>query len=71
MYSLISGYLPKKYKLPRIQSTELKKVNKQKGPSEDASITLGREKKTIKGGRGREGAGWEKRGGGEKGNKIR
>ena len=45
MYSLISGYLPKKYKLPRIQSTKLKKVNKEKGSSEDASIPLGREKK--------------------------
>ena len=30
-----------------IQSTELKKVNKPKGPSEDASISLGREKKAI------------------------
>jgi hypothetical protein len=30
-----------------IQSTELKKVNKQKGPSKDASIPLKREKKTI------------------------
>jgi hypothetical protein len=42
MYSLISGYYPKKkYRIPRIQSTELK-VNKQKGPSEDASIPLER-----------------------------
>jgi hypothetical protein len=39
------------YRIPRIQSTELKKVNKQKGPSEDASIPLEREKKTITGGR--------------------
>ena len=35
-----------------VQSTELKKVNKPKGPSEDASIPLGREKKTIRGGKG-------------------
>jgi hypothetical protein len=35
-----------------IQSTELKKVSKPKGPSEDASIPLGREKKAIMGGRG-------------------
>jgi hypothetical protein len=33
MYSLISGYLPhtpckKKYRIPKIKSTELKKVNK-------------------------------------------
>ena len=28
MCSVISGYYPKKYRIPRIQSTELKKVNK-------------------------------------------
>jgi hypothetical protein len=28
MYLLISGYYPKKYRIARIQSTELKKVNK-------------------------------------------
>ena len=39
--------LAKKYRIPRIQSTELKKVNKLKGPSEDASILLGRGKKRI------------------------
>jgi hypothetical protein len=49
MYLPISGYQPKKYRIPRIQSTEPKKVNKQKGPSEDASIPLGREKITITG----------------------
>jgi hypothetical protein len=43
----------KKYRIPSIQSKELKKVTKQKSSSEDASIPLGREKKTIKGGRGR------------------
>ena len=31
--------------IPKIQSTELKKINKLKGPSEDASVLLGREKK--------------------------
>jgi hypothetical protein len=46
----------KKYRIPRIQSTELK-VNNQKGKSEDASIPLGREKKTNMGGRGRKGPG--------------
>ena len=46
----------KKYRIPRIQSTELKKVNKPKGPSENASITLGREKKGK--GREREKTGW-------------
>jgi hypothetical protein len=38
---------------PRIQSTELKKVNNPKGPSEDDAVPLVREKKIIKGdGRG-------------------
>ena len=38
--------LAKKYRIPRIQCTEFKKVNKLKGPSDDASsILLGREKK--------------------------
>jgi hypothetical protein len=39
------------YRIPRIQSTELKKVNKQTGPIEDASILLGKEKKAITGDR--------------------
>jgi hypothetical protein len=42
------------YRIPTIQSTEHKKDNKQKSPSEEASIPLGREKKTITGGRGRD-----------------
>jgi hypothetical protein len=46
--------------MPRIQSTRLKKVNKQKDPSEDALIPLGREKKTIPGARVRERPVWEK-----------
>jgi hypothetical protein len=37
------------YRIPRIQSTELKKANKPKGPSEEASIPLGGEKKAITG----------------------
>ena len=32
----------------KVQSTELKKVNKLKCPSEDASVPLGMEKKSIK-----------------------
>ena len=52
MYSLISGYSPQKCQIPKIQSTELKKVNKLKGPSEDASVPLGREKKAITSGEG-------------------
>ena len=34
-------------RIPKKQSTELKKVNKLKGPNEDASVSLGREKKAI------------------------
>jgi hypothetical protein len=37
----------KKYRITKIQSSELKKVNKLKGPSEDTSVLLGREKKAI------------------------
>jgi hypothetical protein len=48
--------------MPRIQSIELKKVSKQKGPSEDASVPLKREKKEIAGSRGREGPVWKKGG---------
>jgi hypothetical protein len=47
----------KKKKKYRIHFTKLKKVNKLKRPNEDASISLGREKKSITGG-GREGSGW-------------
>jgi hypothetical protein len=36
------------YKIHRIQSTELKKVNKPKGPSEDTSISLEKEEKKKK-----------------------
>jgi hypothetical protein len=39
----------KKYRIPKIESTELKKINKLKGPSEDASVLLGWEKKAITG----------------------
>jgi DNA-binding beta-propeller fold protein YncE len=37
----------KKYRLPKIQSMELRMINKLKVPSEDSSVTLGREKKTT------------------------
>jgi hypothetical protein len=48
MNSLISGTLPApKYRIPKIQSTELKRINKLKGPSEDSSVPLGWEKETI------------------------
>ena len=37
----------KKYRILKIQSTELKKVHKLRCPREDASVSLGREKKAI------------------------
>ena len=40
------------YRIPKIQSTELKKLNKLKCPSEDTSVPLGREKKAITSGEG-------------------
>jgi hypothetical protein len=49
---------PKKYRIPRVQSTELKKVNKPKDPNEGTSIPLGREKKAIAGGGERDGGTW-------------
>jgi hypothetical protein len=42
----------KKYRIPKIQSTKLRKAIKLKCPSEDASFPLGREKKTITSGEG-------------------
>jgi hypothetical protein len=38
---------PKKYRIPKKESTEHKKLNKLKGPSEDTSVPLGSEKKAI------------------------
>ena len=43
MYSLISGYYVNMYRIPKKKSTELRKFSKPKGPSEDASVPLGRE----------------------------
>ena len=34
------------FRIPRIQFTELRKVNEQKGPSEDVSIPLGEGKES-------------------------
>jgi hypothetical protein len=42
----------KNYRVPKIQSTELKKINKLKWPSEDTSVPLGRVKKAITSGEG-------------------
>ena len=45
------------HKMPKkIRPTELKKVNKLKGPSEDSPVSLWREKKAIT---GKEGGTWE------------
>jgi hypothetical protein len=52
------------YRIHKIQATGLKKFSKLKCPSEDASVSLGREKKAItsgEGGRdlgGKENGGW-------------
>jgi hypothetical protein len=43
---------PPKYRIPKIQSIELNKVNKLKCPSEDATVPLGREKKANTSGEG-------------------
>jgi hypothetical protein len=42
----------KTYGIPKIQSTEFKKLNKLKCPSEDASVPPEREKKAITSGEG-------------------
>ena len=50
---------PKKYRISRMQSTELKKVTKSKGPNEEASIPLGKKKKQSEEGGESEESGWE------------
>jgi hypothetical protein len=40
------------YRIHKIQSTDFKRLNKLKCPSEDASVPLGREKKEITSGVG-------------------
>ena len=47
----------KNYRIHRIQSTELKELNKLKFPSEDASVPIGREKKATTSGEGRKNMG--------------
>ena len=42
----------KPYRIHKIQSTEFKRLNKLKCPSEDASVPFGKEKKTIMSGEG-------------------
>lgn len=60
-YSLISRYQPR---IPRKQLTELKKFNKQKGPSENASVLHERGKKVVTEGWGK--AFWVREGGGRR-----
>lgn len=48
-----------KYRKPMLYSTDPKKPNKMKGPSEEAWISLRRESKIVIGGREREETGWE------------
>jgi hypothetical protein len=48
------------HRIPRIQSAELKKFSKLKGPSEDGSVLLEREKKAVTGVRWKEEHGWAK-----------
>ena len=47
----------KMYRILKIQSTELKKVNKPRGPRKHASVPLMREKRAITGGEREEGWG--------------
>jgi hypothetical protein len=37
----------KMYRIPKIQSTELKNINTLKRPNKDASVLIGKEKKAI------------------------
>jgi hypothetical protein len=41
------GWGGETYRIHKIQSTELKKLNKLKCPSEDAPVPLGKEKRAI------------------------
>jgi hypothetical protein len=70
----MSGYRtplsPQNYRIPMIVSMELKKVNKLKGPREDASVPLGREKKTTTRGKGRRNLGRKEYGVGSEGSLI-
>ena len=50
MYSLISGYQPKKLRIPKKQFIDLMKLKKKKGQKVDASVLLRRENKMLIGG---------------------
>jgi hypothetical protein len=59
--------LAKKYRIPLIQSTDSKKLNKKECLSEDASVSLRRRNKIVTGSTGMEGPGWVREGSGERG----
>jgi hypothetical protein len=70
-YELIDKWiLAIKYRLHIIHPTDLKKLKKKKGPSEDAWITLRRRKIVIRG-RGRKETGWKRGRRKEYGDRIR
>jgi hypothetical protein len=56
-----------KPRIPKIQSTELRKINKLKCPSEKDSVPLGREKKVITSEEGGRDLGWKVKGVGDEG----
>ena len=58
------------YKIPTIQSTELKKSSKPKGPNEDTSIPFRRERRQSQE-QGRKSGTWMGKATGEEGNMIR
>lgn len=63
--------ISQKYRIHRIQPTDLKQCNKQKCPGEKVLTPLRRAKEIIIEGFGRERPGWERRWGVERGNRIR
>jgi hypothetical protein len=52
--------LAKKFRIPMIHYTDIKKLNKKEGPSGDAWISLRRGYGTVIGGGEGEGTGWKK-----------
>ena len=62
--------LAKNYRIPMIQPKTIE-VKQEGSTSEDASIPLRLGNKIVMGGRGKEGPGWERRGRGEQGDRIR
>jgi hypothetical protein len=59
--------LAQKLRIPTIQLTDHMKLNKKESQSVNASIPLRRRNKIVTGGRGGEGPGWKRGGGGKRG----